>query len=167
MKKFFVLALLALMPFLAKAQGVKFAYFSYEEVLKAMPEYSIARRDIDELHKQYDAEADRASKEFNGKYEDFLDQQRTLAPSIRQKRQAELVDLMERNLAFRKESERLLANAERERMEPLHAKLKAAVQQMGKVRGYAFILNTDNNALPYVDAAQGDDITEALKLVMR
>lgn len=33
---------------------------------------------------------------------------------------------------------------------------------MGKESGYAFILNSDNNNLPFVNTAIGEDITDAL-----
>ena len=38
---------------------------------------------------------------------------------------------------------------------------------MGRESGYAFILNTDNNALPYADISMGEDITETLKTVLK
>lgn len=34
---------------------------------------------------------------------------------------------------------------------------------MGKEKGFAFILNTDNNAAPYLNAEMGEDITAALE----
>ena len=33
---------------------------------------------------------------------------------------------------------------------------------MGKESGYAFILNTDNNTVPFVNTAMGEDVTDAL-----
>ena len=38
---------------------------------------------------------------------------------------------------------------------------------MGKESGYAFILNTDNNVLPYTNPAIGEDITDALISVLK
>jgi outer membrane protein len=48
-------------------------------------------------------------------------------------------------------------------MKPLHEKLKAVLSQVGQQQGLAFILNTDGDALPYVDPAQGEDVTEIVK----
>ena len=69
---------------------------------------------------------------------------------------------MERNIAFRKESERLLKKAEEDIYAPVRTKLNNTVRQMGKESGYAFILNTDNNSVPFVNTAMGEDVTEAL-----
>ncbi len=48
----------------------------------------------------------RATDEFNLKYEAFLDGLKDFAPAIRMKRQAELQELMEKNMAFKQEAAR-------------------------------------------------------------
>lgn len=142
---------------------LRFGYFSFEQVFHTMPGYAIAKHNMDELRGKYDEETKRVETEFNSKYEDFLDGQRSYAKSILEKRQAELRELMEKNIAFKAEAARLLKKAEKEAYAPLKAKMNAALQQIGKENGFAFILNTDNNATPYLSAEMGVDITEALK----
>ena len=142
---------------------LRFGYFSFEQVFHTMPGYAIAKHNMDELRGKYDEETKRVETEFNSKYEEFLDGQRSYAKSIFEKRQAELRELMEKNIAFKAEAARLLKKAEEEAYAPLKAKMNAALQQIGKKNGFAFILNTDNNATPYLSAEMGVDITEALK----
>ena len=135
-------------------QSLRFGYFSYEEVLHTMPGYAIAK---------YDAETKRAEDEFNAKYEEFLDGQRSFAPSILEKRQAELRELMAKNVTFKAEAVRLLQQADADAYAPLKAQIDAAVQKVGKVKGLAFILNTDKGAFPYVNALCGEDVTLLIK----
>ena len=142
---------------------LRFGYFSFEQVFHTMPGYAIAKHNMDELRGKYEEETKRVETEFNSKYEEFLDGQRSYAKSIFEKRQAELRELMEKNIAFKAEAARLLKKAEEEAYAPLKAKMNAALQQIGKENGFAFILNTDNNATPYLSAEMGVDITEALK----
>lgn len=142
---------------------LRFGYFSFEQVFHTMPGYAIAKHNMDKLRGKYDEETKRVETEFNSKYEEFLDGQRSYAKSILEKRQAELRELMEKNIAFKAEAARLLKKAEEEAYAPLKAKMNAALQQIGKENGFAFILNTDNNATPYLSAEMGVDITEALK----
>ena len=146
---------------------LRFGYFSFEQVFHTMPGYAIAKHNMDELRGKYDEETKRVETEFNSKYEEFLDGQRSYAKSILEKRQAELRELMEKNIAFKAEAARLLKKAEEEAYAPLKAKMNAALQQIGKENGFAFILNTDNNATPYLSAEMGVDITEALKKKMK
>lgn len=167
MKKSILFLLLLSLPLLASAQSLKFAYFSYDEVLKSMPDYVVAARNLDELRAKYDAELQRSENDFHAKYEDFLEGQKDFAPSILKKRQAELQEMIDKNEAFKQESQRLLNQAQADAYAPVVAKLNAAIRQMGTTKGYAFILNTDNNALPYVDALVGEDITEMLKNMLK
>ena len=162
MKKRFLSLLLLAVPLLAGAQA-KFGYFSYGEVFRTMPEYSIAERNLAQLEGQYEAEMKRAEEEFNKKYEEFLEGMQSFAAPIRQKRQAELQEIMEKNLSFKQEAQRLLEAARRDAYLPLKEKLSTAVTSLGAERGYALILNTDNDACPYLDPATSEDVTPLLK----
>lgn len=162
MKKLFFLIVLCVFSLTMGAQ-TRFGYFSYEAVLKSMPDYTLAKRSIDDLRLKYDAELKRAEDEFNNKYEEFLDTQRDLVPAILRKRQAELQELMQKNINFKNESQRLLEQAETEAYAPVRRKLSEAVSKAGQAKGYAFILNTDGDACPYVNPEMGEDATEAIK----
>lgn len=159
MKKIFMLLFAVIISVAAEAQNFKFAYFSYNEALKSMPDYETATDNISKLRSQYDNELKKAEDEFNAKYEDFLENQRTLAPAILDKRQSELQELLQKNLKFKEEANRLLAQAENDAYAPLKRKLNATVKKIGMERGYAFVLNTDGDACPYVDSTMGDDIS--------
>jgi len=160
------MCLFFLAPLAASAQN-RIAYFSYDEAMKSMPEYVLAQNNIGSLRTKYDAEMKRAEDEFNNKYEEFLDGQHDFAPLILQKRQAELQELMQKNIAFKAEAERLLAQAEKDAMAPVTEKMKTVLQRIGKERGYAVILNTDSNACPYIDTTIADDITTIVKDALR
>jgi outer membrane protein len=158
MKKSFWLLLLFLLPLTMQAQ-TKIGFFSHDAVLRAMPGYAEAQSSLDKLRSQYDAETQRVEDEFNRKYEEFLEGQRDFAPTILQKRQTELQELMAKNIQFRQEAERLLKQAERDALVPLNNKISEAVKALGKERGMMLILNTDGDALQYVDAEMGEDVT--------
>lgn len=147
----------------AQPVTLRFGYFSFEQVFHTMPGYSIAKHHMDELRAKYDEETKRVEDEFNTKYEAFLDGQRTYAKTILEKRQAELRELMEKNIAFKAEAARLLKQAEDETYAPLKSKINEAAKEIGKKKGFAFVLNTDNNAAPYLSAEMGEDITAELE----
>ena len=161
MRKFILSILFCALPLLASAQ-VKFGYLSYSQALQSMSDYALAKENLAKLEEQFETEMKRAEEEFNKKYEEFLEGQQEFAVSIRNKRQSELQELMQKNMAFKQEARRLLKNAEADAMKPLHEKLKAVLAKVGQQRGLAFILNTDGDALPYVDPAQGEDVTEVI-----
>lgn len=162
MKKLFLLIVLGVLSLTANAQ-TRFGYFSFDNVLKSMPDYVMAQRSIDDLKQKYDAEMKRAEDEFNSKYEEFLDVQKDLVPAILRKRQAELQEMMQKNINFKNESQRLLKQAEADAFAPVKNKLYNALTKVGQAQGYAFILNTDGDACPYVNPEMGEDATEFIK----
>ena len=141
----------------------RFGYFSFEQVFHTMPGYAIAKHNMDELRAKYDEETKRVETEFNTKYEEFLDGQRSYAKTILEKRQAELRELMEKNIAFKAEAAKLLSQAETDAYAPLKTQINEAAKQIGKEKGFAFIINTDNNATPYLSEEMGEDITAVLE----
>lgn len=149
------------------APVLKFGFMSYDAVLRSMPDYATVEASMAQLQEKYAAEQKRVEDEFNKKYEEFLDGQRDFPQTILQKRQSELQELMNENIAFKKESQRLLAEAEKEALAPLQARLADALAKVGSQRGLAFILNTDQNATPWMNPAMGEDVTEAVKAALR
>ncbi|MCR5180785.1 MAG: OmpH family outer membrane protein [Bacteroidaceae bacterium] len=160
-----ILLLLALVPLrAARAQEQQsalpqFGYLSYDEVFEQMPEYQEAKEAFAELKVKYDAETARSEDEFQRKFTEFLQGQKDFPPSIMQKRQAELQDLMDKSVAFRKETRRLLKEAETELQAPVLVRLNEAIQAVGEELGLLFVLNTDGNALPFVNPQMGVDVT--------
>ena len=136
---------------------------SYDEALKVIPQYAIVEKQMSDLRAQYQAETKRVEDEFNRKYEEFLDGQRDFPKTILQKRQTELQELMERNIAFRQKSLEELSEAEQQAMAPLRIRLIEALGKIGRERGYAFIVDTDQKALPFINPSMGEDINQLVQ----
>lgn len=145
---------------------IRIAYLSYNNVLKTMPEYEQSQAELEKLRAQYDEETKRAEEEFNAKYEAFLDNLSTLAPTIRRKRQTELQQLLESNVRFREEARRLLQQAEEDAMASLQRKLDTQIRIIALNAGYGIVINTDNNSCPFIDATLATDITELVKVAV-
>ena len=140
----------------------QYGYLSYNAVFTVMPEYQKAKEDFAALKAQYDAEAARAEEEFQRKFAEFLQGQKDFPKSILQKRQVELQELMDKSVSFRSEAQRLLTEAETKLQASVSERLNAAIRNVAAKRGLMFVLNTDNNAVPFVHPQVGVDITEAV-----
>lgn len=149
-------------PATSQAAALHYGYLSVDSVLHSLPDYTIAKHKLSDLKAKYDAEMKRVEDEFNTKYQFFLQDQQELAPSILQKRQAELQELMDKNVAFKAKARQLLQEAEEEAMGPIRDKVNTAIRLVGEKRGLAFVLNTDNNAAPFLNPTFGEDITAAV-----
>lgn len=153
-------------PTITVVEAPQFGFLSYNNVLKAMPEYEQAQQSIEKLKTYYDKEMERSEKEFSKKFNEFIDGYKSFPENIMLKRQKELQQLMEESMTFKKEAQQLLTKSEKELMEPIHTRLKEAIQTIGKERNYSYIINTDNNNYPFININKGEDITDAvIKLV--
>lgn len=144
-------------------QPVRFGYLSYDRALKSMPQYALIQQKMKDQRAQYQAETLRVGEEFNRKYEEFLEGQREFPKTILQKRQTELQELMEKNIAFRDESRRQLAAAEEEALAPLKVHLAEVIAKIATARGLALVINTDGNACPFIDPLRGESIDQLVQ----
>ena len=171
--------------------GLRFGYLSYETALQSMPDYTVVQKKLADLRQQFQNETLRVEDEFNRKYEDFLEGQREFPQSILQKRQIELQELMDKNIAFKENSRKELEKAEQELMAPLKIRLIEVLGKIGRERGYAFIVDTDMaplkirlievlgkigrergyafivdtdvKALPFINPAMGQDLNQQVQ----
>lgn len=162
MKRLLITLPLMLICAMAAAQ-IQFGYFSYDRILKEMPEYLKAQEDIAVLKAKYQAEAQKGEEEFQRKFVDFLQGQKDFPQAIMQKRQAELQLLMDNGVNFRIKSQELIESAEKELMQEAKGRLNNAINQVGAEYGYGYILNTDSNNCPYINPAIGVDVTELIR----
>ena len=75
--------------------------------------------------------------------------------------------MLDKNIAFKNESLRILNETEAQLMESVNLMVKICVQQVGQQHGYAFILNTDANAVPWLNPEMGVDVTEEVKALLQ
>ena len=74
---------------------------------------------------------------------------------------------MAKNVAFKNKSVEQLAKDEAEALAPLYDKLNATLAAIGQEKGYAFVLDTDVKALPFINPAMGEDINEVVKNALK
>lgn len=140
-------------------QTLKFGYLSYKQVLEAMDGYDETQRTIAGLRQAYEQELSRSEEMFSKQFSEYVDGQKSFPDNIRLKRQKELQQTMEQSLQFKQEAKALLEQKEEEALDQLRGRLNGVISEIGTERGYAFVLNTDNNSYPFVNGGLGDDIT--------
>lgn len=163
MKKF-LLVIFACIAMAAQAQdnapALKFGYLSYDLALKSMKEYATVQMRMDSLRSAFNAEMQRVEDEFNRKYEDFLDGQKDFPRTILLKRQTELQEMLQRNVAFKQQSVQEMKDTEAQLMAPLRIHLNEAIATIAREQGLALVINTDANACPFIEPTMGVDVNE-------
>ena len=155
----FLLLLIAPMSLFAQ----KFAHFKSMDIIPVMPEYSKAQTDIQKMQKQYEDEIKRASDEFNKKFAEYQQEQKTLPQNIQERRQRELQELQEKGMQFQQDAQQQLQKAYGDMMEPIYKKLEDAVKSVGSTGGYTYIFDLTRTDIPYINEAQSKDVTNDIK----
>ena len=160
----FILCHLSFSP--AKAQVLCIGYLSHDSILTAMPQYKFVEAEMDSLRQAYEKEMQRVEKDFNEKYEAFLEGRKDYPRTIMLKRQTELQQLLERNVKFKEQSRRELADIRKQKLAPLTTALNDAIATVAQQQHLLVVLNTDSNACPFIDPEMSVDIThEVLQLL--
>lgn len=148
------------------AQKLTFGYINYTKTLHSMADYATAQTTMQGLREQYDKEAAYNEDKFFKMYSDYIQGQKSFPEDIMLKRQKELQVAMDQGIKFREESEKLLRTAEAELTKPIEHKLDSAIAVVAKDRGLAFVLNTEGHSYPFINPADGIDITPLVSLVL-
>lgn len=142
--------------------ALRFGYLSYDSALIAMPDYITVQDSLAALRAAYEKELRRVEDEFNQKYEAFLDQQKDFPRTILLKRQTELQELLQRNVDFKNQGLKDLAQAEHEAMAPLRARLDQAIADLATQLSLPVVLNTDAHATLFIDPQLGINLNEQI-----
>jgi outer membrane protein len=143
-------------------QVLKFGYLSYDTALKAMSEYRIVQVKMDSQRSAFQAELQRVEEEFNRKYEDFLEGQKDFPRTILLKRQTELQEMLEKNVAFKQQLQQELKDTESELMAPLRIRLNEVIATIAREQKLALVINTDANACPFIEPMMGVDLNDSV-----
>lgn len=147
----------------APATQPRVGHFSYNSLLTAMPEYATAQEALAKLRQQYTDETLYNERNFKRMFAEFLQGQKDFPQNILLKRQLDLQTEMEKGIAFRNHCDSLMKQAEVDMLRPVRAKLNTAITAAGAARGYDFILNTDNDAVPYLRSGATEDAAPFIK----
>ena len=160
MKKLLIIAIAMIAPLSMMAQ--KFGHFNSSEIVSAMPEYTTAQSELEDLAQQYEADLKRMQDELQRKGEDFEREQANLLDNVRQRRQQELQDLYQRMQQSVQDNQQAFQRAQQEKMQAITDKVLAAVKQVGEAGKYVYIMDV-TMGIPYISTTLSTDVTAEVK----
>ena len=159
MKKLIAIALICA-PLSVFAQ--KFGHVDTQSIIIAMPEYTKAKTEIEELGKQYEADLKTMQDELQKKSEAYEKEEKTLPENIKQRRQQELQELYQRIQQSYQDNQQSLQKTSSEKMQTITAKVVEAIQAVGKADGYVYIMDMAAG-IPYISTTLSTDVTAQVK----
>jgi len=165
MKKLFKVAVIAISVLFASnfahAQ-TKIGYLNFQMLGSQMPEAKTIKLQVDEYSKQFIDQLTTMNNELRTKGQAYQTQSTTMTDAIRATKESELQDLQKRIQDYNTKAQQQVENRSNELTKPLSDKLRAAVAQVAKDKGYAYVLDTSQGS-PLIISPDSDDLTVAVK----
>ena len=159
LKKIILMALIVI-PMSAFAQ--KFGHINPMPIMQAMPEYTKAQAELEELKKQYEGEMKIMQDELAKKSEEYDKQKDSLPQNIRQRRESELQDLYGRLQQYAQESKQNMQKATQDKLAAISQKIEAAIKEVGTAGGFIYIFDV-TAGIPFINETLSTDVTAQVK----
>jgi len=164
MKKLFKVALVAVSILFvgnfAKAQS-KIGYINFDALVGQMPEAKTIKSQLDIYQKQFVDQLTVMNTELQTKGKEFQSQSATMTDAIRTAKQTELQDIQKRMQDYENNAQQQVEAKTNELSKPLVDKVRAAVTEVAKEKGYNYVFNTAQVQL--IVSPEGDDLAVPVK----
>ena len=136
MKKL-VLMLMLLAPMTMMAQ--KFGKVNTQTIMQALPDVAKANGELEALQKQKDNELKAMQEEFQRKADEYQKGASTMNATAKQQKETELQGLQQKIQQAYQDGQQELQKKSNELMQPIVAKVRAAIDAVGKAGIYTYI----------------------------
>ena len=136
MKKL-VLMLMLLAPMTMMAQ--KFGKVNTQTIMQALPDVAKADGELEALQKQKDNELKAMQEEFQRKADEYQKGASTMNATAKQQKETELQGLQQKIQQAYQDGQQELQKKSNELMQPIVAKVRAAIDAVGKAGNYTYI----------------------------
>ena len=136
MKKL-VLMLMLLAPMTMMAQ--KFGKVNTQTIMQALPDVAKANGELEALQKQKDNELKAMQEEFQRKADEYQKGASTMNATAKQQKETELQGLQQKIQQAYQDGQQELQKKSSELMQPIVAKVRAAIDAVGKAGNYTYI----------------------------
>ncbi len=140
----------------AQQTKLKIGHINSSDLLQMMPGKDSAQQALVAYANQLEQQLAMMTKEFETKYQDYLDNETKMTQIVKNSKQKELTDLQNRILEFQELAQDDLKDKEAELIAPLLKRAQDAIKDVAKEKGYTYILDTSSGTVLYFE--DSDDI---------
>lgn len=159
MKLLLAIALL-ISAFQLSAQQQKLGHIDITALIEVMPETAKAKTALETQAKEIESEMTSLNEQYRKAMTEFNDKMSTYSETIRQSKEQEIRDLIQRVQTFRELSQTNFEKARDDAFAPIVDKANSTIKTVAQENGYTYIFNSGNGIIPFVN---GDDILPLAK----
>ena len=146
----------------AKAQN-KIGYINFSELVRSMPEFKTVQTQIDQVQKQYVDQYTQMTQAYQAEVKKANDGAASMNDAQKTAEGATIQDMQKRIQDFQTDAQQKVEAKSNELTKPLVDKGKAAINDVAKEKGYAYVFDSSQGAALLV-SPEGDDLLPAVKI---
>ena len=136
----------------------KTAHVDVSELMTKMPAILEAQKQLEKLSVEYQAVYKTMGEEYQAKLKKYEGEVATVSEKMNIERQKEVQDMEKRIQEYGQTAQKELQTKEADLMKPIQEKIRAAIQKVGKAKGFQYVLNSESLLL-----ADGPNLTLDVK----
>lgn len=136
----------------------KMAHVDVNDIMAKMPAMLEAQKQLEKLSSTYDADYKKMVEEYQTKLKKYEAEAATVTEAVNGERSKEVQDMQKRIVDFRDNAQKELQQKESDIVKPLMEKVKAAIQKVGKAKGFQYVVDSSTLLL-----ADGMNLTVDVK----
>lgn len=160
-KTLIIMACILGVTFSANAQN-KFGHVSINEVVSLMSERDSAIVQLNRYQAELIEEMEAMQTEYNNKFNTYQQKQATWTSAVRESKEAELSEMVQRIQTFEQTASNDLNNLSNSLMTPIYEKAQSAINKIAKSKSLIFVFDTAS--VLYLDATQSVDMLPLVKV---
>ena len=129
--------LMLLAPMTMMAQ--KFGKVNTQTIMQALPDVAKANGELEALQKQKENDLKAMQDEFQRKADEYQKASSTMAATVKQQKETELQNLQQKIQQAYQDGQQELQKKSNELMQPIVAKVRTAIETVGKAGNYTYI----------------------------
>lgn len=145
-KLFFAVVLTIGVSYGVNAQTLKIGHVDSSAITEIMPERTKVEQDFQAFQTELESQIQTMLMEYQTKAQDYQANQATMSNLVRQSKEKEIVDLETRINEFRASADAALQNKYIELATPLIEKVQKAIDEVGKEKGFTYILDKSSQS---------------------
>mgnify|MGYP000878515050 CR=1 FL=1 len=158
-KIFAVIALVAIVGTAQAQKASKIGHINIDEIVALSPGVDNVQKEMEKFVKDLETQLGTMENEYKTKLTDYQKNASTMSAIIKETKEKELNDLMQRMQAFQQGAQKQIQEQNAKLLQPIYDKAAKAVGEVAKENGYTHIVSS--GALLYSE--DGSDITPLVK----
>ena len=148
------------------ANAQKFGHINTSELVSLMSETDSAMVQLQAYQDELIEEMDAMQTEYNTKLNTYQQTSSTWTAAIREQKETELSEIVQRLNQFQQTAQQDLANMQQTLMMPIYQKAQEAINKIGKDNNLLYIFDTSVGAIIYMDENQSMNLLPLAKAAL-